>query len=216
MKYLIYLASLWSCLSFSTELDSQSYMGINLGEHDSKSAAAFNGLFGEIKEGYALYCIKSNEAYLVLTVSNDKHHNFSRTDSVETTLYSPDVECSESKVDLEEFRDVRLGMYQSEIVSILREAGYRKGYTTSKQITFEKEIQEAAKCHHYEESEYDPEYYAYGSREVMLSYSLSRIRAGKVGSIKKSLAYGFTTIKNEECATRNKSSNADAASGAGS
>ena len=209
MKYLIYLVCLWSCFSFSTELDSQSYMGISLGEQDSKSIYAFNGLFGEMEEGYALYCLKNDETFLVFTVSNDTHHHFSRTEYVELSLYSPDVECQESKTEVKEFNGVRPGMYQSEIVSILRKNGYRKGYATSKQVTYEKSIKETAQCHHYEESEYDPEYYAYGSKKVTLSYSLSRFKVGKAMSIKKSLTYGFVPIENKECSARNKSKHSD-------
>ena len=209
MKYIIYLILVWPSFSFSVELDSHSYMGIDLGEQDTKSVAAFIDLFGEMKEGYSVYCLQGKEQYLIFTVSNDTHHNFSRTDSVEISLYKPDVECPKSKKEIEKHNRVMLGMYQSEIASILRSEGYQKGYSTSKQATYEKSISEEPQCHHYKETEFDPEYYTYGSKKITLSFSLSGISAGKVGSIKKRLAYGFTSMENEECGARNKSKHAD-------
>ena len=209
MKNIIYLILIWPSFSFSAELDSHSYMGIDLGEQDAKSVAVFVDLFGEMKEGFSLYCLKGKEQYLIITVSNDTHHHFSRTDSVEISLYKPDIECSESKRAIEMFNGIRLNMYQSEMASILRSEGYLQGYSTSKQATYEKSTSEEPQCHHHKETEFDPEHYTYGSKKITLSFSLSGISAGKVGSIKKRLAYGFTSMENEDCGTRNKSKHAD-------
>ena len=193
-----------SIMTSASELDQATVHEISIGNQNANSMAVVEKIFGVIPSGYNKLCTSNQKNYAVFTIENDAHHNFITVTSIEITKTKPPQNCVLTKKPIS-FAGITPGMYQPEIEGIFNSKGYKKAVITPKYVTYEKRSIETATCHHYPESEYDQEYYAYGSNEHIVSFTLSDLKSGMFNSVTKRLGYNFVPSNNDQCQTRNKS-----------
>lgn len=200
-------ACLWAAapgLASAADLQSDSYLGITLGNQDAASLARMQALFGPLHDEYAEFCLKGNGNYAIVAVEKDTKHGGVRVLGLTLSSRDPGSHCVAYPDPLPAVSGLAPGMKYADAVFRLVTTGYHRTANTARGGAYEKRIVGAASCQHIPASDFELEHYRYGSDVAVITYHLRRNVVDKLVSVEKTIDTDFEAGDNADCEARNK------------
>ncbi len=179
-------------------LDQEYYLNIYLGMVNAPDINEVRSLIGGFEEAYNFKCLTDGVVDAVFKVLNDKRHGEISVESVSLSQAGKNIECIHQKNLLPSYGQLKLGMYSFEIKNTFSGTSFINNNANEGMLIYTSKKKSPVRCHRINDI-YEGEYFLYGAKVLIVSYSFSDWAEGRVGKISKSLKRTLVTKNGGIC-----------------